>query len=203
MKELTDSIIQKLFLKTGVDRKYFPQYEAEVKSYYEDLIKGNGIDGDDEGDYIISCLDHADKYIKTYCDCISKGKSEIYAKQYAHRVVDYEEVKEFSDLYASKYEECINKGRDESKSKVIAWAYVDLYEKYWPEDDNMLGIEAHKGYMKGFEYAIDNNIKSPSQFADEYQEIYLSILFPHEMDKSLKKQWKYEEHLKKLFPYKF
>lgn len=292
MKELTESIIKDLFLKTGVEEKYFSYYEAELKRRFKAFREMYPYDENEEeeeraedemvekaciecaNDYIKFYVEEREKghfhkwsdsvararvsgehefnvyfdaytsieneaererelriraeslfpdsfaqdrfenqaeypqkdteeYIKAYHNCISKGKSEIYANQFAHRFVDYDWVEEYCDLYASKYEECINKGRDERKAKAIAWAYVDLYEEYWPEDDNLLGIEAHKGYMKGFEYAIDNDIDSPQKFAEEYDEIYLSILFPHEMDKSLKKQWKYEEHLKKLFPNKF
>ena len=190
MKGLTDSIIKDLFQKTGVEEEFFPYYEEELKRRYKD--------SQEEHPQV-----DTEKYIKTYVDCIKKGKSEVYAKQFAYRIVDFEWSKEYCDLYATKYEECINKGREEKNAKVIAWAYVDLYEDYWPEDDNLLGIEAHKGYMEGFEYAIDNNIDSPQKFAEEYEDIYLSILFPHEMDKSLKKQWIYEEHLKKLFPNSF
>lgn len=296
MKELTESVIKELFVKTGVDEKYFSYYETELKRshkafreeypydenedeeeraedekiekaciecandyiryYVEEREKGHGnkwsdsvardrvggeheffvyinaytsIENEAEKDkeltihayslnsdpffieqykrYFIDQSEYpqedAVKYTKTYLDCLSKGKSEVYAKQYALRLVDYCESKEYCELYASKYEESINKGRDESKTIRIANEYVDLYERYWPEDDNILGIEAHEGYMKGFEYAIDNDIDSPQIFAEEYEEFYLSILFPHEKDKSLKKQWKYEEHLKKLFPNKF
>lgn len=67
------------------------------------------------------------------------------------------------------------------KAISIAHEYVDLYERYWPEDDNLLGIEAHKGYMEGYEYAIDNNIESPEEYAKKYEEEYLAKRFPYEM----------------------
>ena len=44
-----------------------------------------------------------------------------------------------------------------------------------------MGIEAHKGYMEGFEYAVDNNIESPEEYAKKYEEKYLAKRFPDEM----------------------
>ena len=123
----------------------------------------------------------AEKYIRTYLECLSKGKSEVYAKQYALRLVDFRESEEYCDLYASKYEEYMNKGQDDLKASIIAHEYIDLYERYWPEDDNLLGIEAHKGYMEGYEYAIDNNIESPKEYAKEYVAKYMALRFPDEM----------------------
>lgn len=274
MKDLTERVIKELFVKTGVEEKYFSYYESELKRrhkafreeypydenedeeeraedenmekayiecandyiryYVEEREKGHGhkwsdsvardrvggeheffvynnaytsIENEAEKDkeltihayslnsdpffieqykrYFIDQSEYpqedAVKYTKTYLDCLSKGKSEVYAKQYALRLVDYCESKEYCELYASKYEESINKGRDESKTIRIANEYVDRYERYWPEDDNMLGIEAHKGYMEGFEYAVDNNIESPEEYAKKYEEEYLAKRFPYEM----------------------
>ena len=123
--------------------------------------------------------EEAQKYVKTYKSLIAKGKSPVYARQFALFRSGWAE--EYCDLYASKYEECINKGRDERKTIRIAHEYVDQYERYWPEDDNILGIEAHKGYMEGFEYAVDNNIESPEEYAKKYEEEYLAKRFPDEM----------------------
>ena len=123
----------------------------------------------------------AEEYIRLYRECISNGKSEIYAKCYAQRIVECGISEEFSELYASKYEECINKGRSEIVAKLIAWEYENLYEEYWPEDDNILGIEGHKGYMEGFEYAIDNNIEYPEEYAKQYKEKYLAKHFPDDL----------------------
>ena len=271
MKELTDSIIHELFEKTGVDEKYYPYYETElkrrfydhrkefpyvededederaideeeinsiitradiyIKSYAIEREKGHchqwanyvakekvfwedddriyqgayeSIDSKEEKEkeleihansinsdpffkeiyvYLFKEQDpapqkSAEEYIRLYRECISNGKSEIYAKCYALRIVECGIREKISDLYASKYEECINKGRSEIAAKLIAHEYEYLYEKYWPEDDNILGIEGHKGYMEGFEYAIDNNIEYPEEYAKQYKEKYLAKHFP-------------------------
>ena len=43
--ELTEKLIQDAFSKTGIDKKYFPQYEAETKRCYAAL---QNADPDDE-----------------------------------------------------------------------------------------------------------------------------------------------------------
>lgn len=128
---------------------------------------------------------------------IEKGKSEVYAREYAlhHNSTPDDN---YCHLFASKFEECINKGRDYDKAARIATAYENLYEEYWPEDDNLLGIEGHNGYMKGFEYAIDNDIDSPETFAEEYEKAYLHSLFPDEEEPPCKIKGKYDDIISKL-----
>ncbi len=123
--------------------------------------------------------EEAQKYVKIFKSLIANGKSPIYARQFA--LFRNEWAEEYCDLYASKYEECINKGRDEKMTIRIAHEYVKIYEGYWPEDNNMSGIEAHKRYMEGFEYAIDNNIESPKKYAKKYEEEYIAKRFPDEL----------------------
>lgn len=136
--------------------------------------------------------------LESYKSLLEKGKSPIYAKQYTlHFLEGYDLA--FCDLYASKYEECINKGRDENKAKLIANKYEELYDQYWPEDDNILGIEANKAYMKGFEYAIDNGIDSPDDFAKEYEKEAIARLFPDEKEPPGKVKGKYEDLIRKIF----
>ena len=43
--ELTEKLIQDAFSKTGIDKKYYPQYEAETKRCYAAL---QNADPDDE-----------------------------------------------------------------------------------------------------------------------------------------------------------
>ncbi len=136
-------------------------------------------------------------YIKEYETQIKLGKSAIYANQYALRLLeDY--LPAYCELYASKYEECINKGRDDRSAAIIAAEYENLYQEYWPEADNFFGIEGHKGYMKGFEYAIDNCFDSPAAFAKEYEKAYLSSLFPDDEKPPCKIKGKYDDIISKL-----
>ena len=128
---------------------------------------------------------------------IEKGMSEVYAREYAlhHNSTPDDD---YCHLFASKFEECFNKGIGTDKAYKIAEAYENLYEEYWPEDNNLLGIEAHNGYMKGFEYAIDNDIDSPETFAEEYEKAYLHSLFPDEEEPPCKIKGKYDDIISKL-----
>ena len=139
----------------------------------------------------------AKEYTNLHKSLIEKGKSPIYAKQYSLQIIGGDDPA-YCELYASKFEESINKGRDEEKSRIIANAYKDLLYEYWPEEDNYLGIEGHKGYMKGFEYAIDNGFVSPYTFAEEYKEAYLHSLFPNEKEPPCRIKGEYDDIIIKL-----
>lgn len=106
----------------------------------------------------------AKEYTDMYKSLIEKGKSAIYAKEYTlHFINDY--LEEDCENYASKFEECITNGRDEDTSRRIAYAYEDQCRANRPK--NVI-----KAYMDGFEYAIDNSIKSPYDFAEEYMKTF-------------------------------
>jgi hypothetical protein len=148
-------------------------------------------------DGFMDAENRAHEYTNLYKSLIEKGKSGVYARQYALHYLDVISP-DYCELYASKYEECINKGRDDDKARRIATAFENLYEEYWPDDDNLLGIEAHNSYMKGFEYAIENDIDSPETFAEEYEKAYLHSLFPDEEEPPCKIKGKYNDIISKL-----
>ena len=112
---LTSAMIEEAFAKTGVDRKYFPQYEAEVKSYYEGLTKGQVFDvGDDEEDeenYAEGSLDHADEYIKYYIAEDKKGHSCRWCHLYALYCC-YFSISDLNKDVIDKLEDKEEKGKD-------------------------------------------------------------------------------------------
>lgn len=142
-------------------------------------------------------IEDVKEFIRIKQSLIEKGKSEVYAREYAlhHNSTPDDN---YCHLFASKFEECINKGLGTDKAYTIAEAYENLYEEYWPEDDNLLGIEGHNGYIKGFEYAIDNDIDSPKIFAEEYEKAYLHSLFPDKEEPPCKVKGKYDDIISKL-----
>jgi hypothetical protein len=86
IKELTEKLIRDTFAKTGIDTKYYPQYEAEVKRRYASLQKDDPDYEDtpeDESNAICS-LELTDEYIAIYVEEIEKGHcpqwSDVYAK---------------------------------------------------------------------------------------------------------------------------
>ena len=87
--ELTEKLIQDAFSKTGIDKKYYPQYEAEAKRCYAALQKA---DPDDEGstendNNVKASIDNTNEYIVFYVSEIEKGHSHAWSNGYAHNSV--------------------------------------------------------------------------------------------------------------------
>ena len=84
--ELTKKLIQDAFAKTGLDLKYYPQYEAEVKRRYASLQKDDPDyeDTPEEESNAICSLELTDEYIAIYVKEIERGHcpqwSDVYAK---------------------------------------------------------------------------------------------------------------------------
>ena len=110
-------------------------------------------------------------FLKLSDSLIEKGKSEVYAREYALHHIDIPDD-DFCHLYASKYEECINKGIESYKAATIAGAYEDCYDAHYPQDNDVEGKEFIDVYIQGFEYAIVNGIDPPEKFAKAYQAAY-------------------------------
>ena len=122
-------------------------------------------------DGFMDAENRAHEYTNLYKSLMEKGKSNVYARQYAlHRINTPDD--NYCHLYASKYEECINKGIDSSEAEAITEAYEDCYDTHCPQDSDLEGKEFIDVYIKGFEYAIVNGIDSPDDFAKEYQRAY-------------------------------
>lgn len=189
---IEDDVLKGSFAKLGINDKFFPVFKDRALYRLNDIVLGEIEQYD-----IDDSIENASLFIKEYAVQKNNGKSHIYAKQYALQILG-ENDPAYCELYAFKFEECINKGRNEEKSRKLANEYKDIHYDYWPEDNNYLGIEAHKGYMKGFEYAIDNGIDSPQTFAEEYKKAYLHTLSPDEEEPPCKTKGKYDDLINKL-----
>ena len=110
-------------------------------------------------------------YLQLYDSLIEKGKSEVYAKQYALHHIDTPDD-DYCHLFASKLEECINRGIERDKAYKIAEAYEDCYDRHYPQENDLDGKKFIDVYIQGFEYAIVNGIDSPEKFAKDYQAAY-------------------------------
>ena len=111
------------------------------------------------------------EFLNLYDSLIEKGKSEIYAKQYALHHIDTPDD-DYCHLFASKFEECINRGIERDKAYIIAEAYEDCYDRHYPQEYDLDGKEFIDVNIKGFEYAIVNGIDPPEKFAKDYQAAY-------------------------------
>lgn len=110
-------------------------------------------------------------FLQLYDSLIEKGKSEVYAKQYALHHIDTPD-NDYCHLFATKFEECINKGIERDKAYTIAEAYEDCYDRHYPQDNDLEGKKFIDVYIQGFEYAIVNGINPPEKFAKDYQAAY-------------------------------
>lgn len=110
-------------------------------------------------------------FLKLYDSLIEKGKSEVYAREYALHHIDTPDD-DYCHLFATKFEECINKGIERDKAYTIAEAYEDCYDRHYPQDNDLEGKKFIDVYIQGFEYAIVNGINPPEKFAKDYQAAY-------------------------------
>ena len=110
-------------------------------------------------------------FLKLYDSLIEKGKSEVYAREYALHHIDTPD-NDYCHLFATKFEECINKGIERDKAYTIAEAYEDCYDRHYPQDNDLEGKKFIDVYIQGFEYAVVNDIDSPEKFAKDYQAAY-------------------------------
>ena len=82
--ELTEKMIQDAFAKTGIDQKYYPQYEAEAKRRYNALQEE---DPDHEEspdmDNAYISIDLTNEYIVYYVAEIEKGHCHKWSHSYA------------------------------------------------------------------------------------------------------------------------
>ena len=116
-------------------------------------------------------IEDVKEFIRIKNSLIEKGKSEVYAREYAlhHNSTPDDD---YCHLFASKFEECINKGIDTGNAYTIAEEYEDCYDLHYPQDNDLEGKKFIDVYIQGFEYAIVNGIDSPEKFAEEYRAAY-------------------------------
>ena len=101
---LTNAMIEESFAKTGVDRKYFPQYEAEAKRRYELFQKDFPEDEDPtyEENNAIKSISLANDYIAFYVQEAEKGHCHKWSDSVARAKVGGEhEYIVYYDTYLS------------------------------------------------------------------------------------------------------
>lgn len=83
--QLTDTMIRQSFDNTGVDKMYFPVYEAEIKRCFYELQKDCPDDKDtiDEDSNAYCSIDLANDFIKYYVEEAEKGHCPNWCKSVA------------------------------------------------------------------------------------------------------------------------
>lgn len=111
----------------------------------------------------------------TFYRLINSGKSEFYAKLYLETSELYSLV--YTEKYVDTYQSELDKGRSDAFASTKAAYAAELYDDhllYSSKLDDYKKDEIEdiiKGYMDGWEYARDHNLKC--EFIDFYQDTYL------------------------------
>ncbi len=125
----------------------------------------------------------AEEYVSIYNEQINKGRSALYAYQYANWLIDgYHPI--FCEDYAYIYEESINKGKSEEYACEYANKYaselVDVKRRYGIcDDEESLGFAKSKAvaFINGWEYAENNKLEDRSRFIKCYEDAYLNTCY--------------------------
>lgn len=81
--QIFQDLIAASFAETGVDKKYFPQYEAEAISRYERHIGNDRRIKRYKEEFGNESIDHTNKYIKIYIHEVEKGHGHKWSHAYA------------------------------------------------------------------------------------------------------------------------
>ena len=90
MKELTESVIKELFVKTGVDEKYFSYYETELKRQHKAFREEYPYDENEDEEERAedekmekACIECANDYIRYYVEEREKGHGHKWSDSVA------------------------------------------------------------------------------------------------------------------------
>jgi len=158
--QLTDEIIREAFAKTGVNTKYFPVYEAEVKRRYNSLQENNPDDEEstEEDNNVFISLDLTNDYIPYYASEREKGHSHQWSHLYASDKVS--EEKEYWCIQ-NALREIANEEDKEKELDIHARSinkdpiFVDRYKCLLFEDFENICENAEK-YCYIYHQCIDN-----------------------------------------------
>lgn len=184
MKELTHDMINESFLQTGVDVRFFPIYEAELKRCYKELYNSepDNEDTPEEDSNITWSIRFSNEYIVCYAKEIEKGHSEKWAISFARNTVyeendnavvyftcasieDRKEMEKELEIHANTL----------SEDRVFKERYKMLIKEY---NDNAYAIAEE--YTKVYHYCIAKGKSEPyaqaySYAINNYNDFYCDI----------------------------
>ena len=127
--------------------------------------------------------ERAIKYAQAYKEQIKKGKSKLFAHEYAEYAnSNYNEI--YKEEYAYAYEKAILAEKSEEYARVFADKYgsdlVNIKRRVGISDDEGLidyAIEKVSSFMKAWEYVSEHKIKDSDRFHYIYEHEYLNTYF--------------------------
>ena len=187
--ELTEKMIQDAFAKTGIDKKYYPQYEAEAKRLYKDHLED---EPDDEGttfenSIVIRSLKETDCYIAYYVEEREKGHSHNWAHAYADNKVwggkEDEIVQDVLDSMEEKERERELEihAKSINNDPVFVEYYICVFKEHLSEPRKIAEryccayhrcIKEGKSVCYAMNYA---ELVSSGEYVDEYCSLYAEI----------------------------
>lgn len=132
-------------------------------------------------------IETAKKYAEIYKKELAKGKSEVFANEYAALIAsgDYHEI--YCEDYAIAFDIANKENRDIEYARLYADKYasalIDIKRRYGISDDEDMmnfAIEKVKAYMKAWNYARENRLEDFKRFADIYENIHLNTYYADE-----------------------
>ncbi len=137
-------------------------------------------DGDGYGEQSIEKT--VEEFVEEYENQITKGKSELFAYQYADYFIDdYQPM--FCEDFAFIYDESIKKGKSKSYAQNYAYKYaselIDLKARYEEVYEDALEFAKQKAraYINGWEYATENKLENKIEFIKCYEHAYLNTYY--------------------------
>lgn len=133
-------------------------------------------------------VENAKKYSEIHKDQIAKGKTTVYANEYARLKssdMNYHII--FCEEYAYAYDKALHEGKSETYALEFAEVYgeelVDIKARYGiSEDEEQINyvIEKVDVYMTAWEYNEKHKLQNFKLFADIYETIYFNSYYPNE-----------------------
>ena len=123
----------------------------------------------------------AAEYSRIYKQQITDGKSEIYAHEYANLKSKNVFVEIYCDKYAYAYDKALLEGKSNEYAELFADMYGDGAANYGEREHRDIPEfweEKVFAYMKGWEYATNNNLSD--KFIGLYQNVYMNSIYTDE-----------------------
>lgn len=125
----------------------------------------------------------ATEYAEDYKKQIKKGKSKLFAHEYADLAdMGYHSI--YREEYAYAYENAINEEKSEEYARFFADEYaselVDIKRRYGRSEDEEaidFAIEKVNGRMKAWEYVSEHKLEDTERFSEIYENIHLDTYF--------------------------
>ena len=158
MKDLTERVIKELFVKTGVEEKYFSYYEAELKRRHKAFREEYPYDENEDEEERAedekiekACIECANDYIRYYVEEREKGHGHKWAHFYA--LDSPSDDVEYRFIHG-----VLDKIDDEEKAEELT-----IHAK---------SINKDPIFVERFKYILENSNCNYSEKAEEYCRAY-------------------------------